>query len=422
MRTLQKDIGREMTDKFTLYIDGAASGNPGPAGIGGVIIKNGEEVKTYSQAIGEATNNIAEYQALIKGLHELVGLGALDIEVFSDSELLVKQMKGEYKVKSENLAGLNKEARQLIESFNDMSITHIPRAKNKTADGLACEAIKEKRSGGSRKKTVRSNRITFISDFGQGDGWTGICKAVIKDINPDADIIDIAHDIPVFDIRKGAFVLATAVQYVKAAAHMAVVDPGVGGQRRPVIIRTVNGSLFVGPDNGLLLPAAERDGGVDKAVSISNPAYMLDEGLATFNARDVFAPVSAHITKGVGLDEFGEAIDTGTLTPGPWGDARMSSQGWEAEVIDVDRFGTARLNIQSHDAGKIGLEIDKKSGLILSSRTEDISFKRTFGDVSPGEPVMLIDSSGFLSIAVNMGSAADKLGLYVGMRLHLMTS
>jgi S-adenosylmethionine hydrolase len=411
-----------MTDKFTLYIDGAASGNPGPAGIGGVIIKNGEEVKTYSQAIGEATNNIAEYQALIKGLNELVGLGALDIEVFSDSELLVKQMKGEYKVKSENLAGLKKEARQLMESFNDTSITHIPRAKNKTADGLACEAIKEKRTGGSRKKTVHSNRITFISDFGQGDGWTGICKAVIKDINPDADIIDIAHDIPVFDIRKGAFVLATAVQYVKAAAHMAVVDPGVGGQRRPVIIRTVNGSLFVGPDNGLLLPAAERDGGVDKAVSISNPAYILDEGLATFNARDVFAPVSAHITKGIGLDEFGEAIDTGTLTPGPWGDARMSSQGWEAEVIDVDRFGTARLNIQSHDAGKIGLEIDKKSGLILSSRTEDISFKRTFGDVSPGEPVMLIDSSGFLSIAINMGSAADKLGLYVGMRLHLMTS
>ncbi len=408
-----------MTERFELFVDGAASGNPGPAGIGGTLLKDGEEVVSFSEPIGETTNNVAEYKALIKGLGEAIKQGAYKIEVFSDSELMVKQMKGHYKVKSDNLSGLHDEANRLIREFEKIEITHVTRDKNKKADELACKAIEDKRPASVNKKAAPKARITFTSDFGEGDGWTGICKAVIKDINPEADIIDIAHDIPGFDIRKGAFVLATAVLYIKADAHMAVIDPGVGGQRRPVIVRSANGGVFVGPDNGLLMPALDRDGGPDKAILISNPDYTLDDGMATFNARDIFAPVAAHLSKGVGLDDFGEPLDTGTLTPGPWGEARMSSQGWETEIIDIDRFGTARLNIQAHDKERIGFEIDRLAELILSSRTEEIAFKRTFSDVGPGEPLILIDSSGYLSVAVNTGSAADKLGLYVGMRLHL---
>lgn len=410
-----------MIEEFELFVDGAASGNPGPAGIGGILSKENEEVLTFSESIGEATNNVAEYKALIKGLGEAAARGVRSIRVFSDSELMVNQMNGDYKVKSENLTDLNKQATELAQGFEDIEIVHVLREKNKRADELACKAIKGSSLAGN-KKTARSKRITFISDFGEGDGWTGICKAVVKDINPDAEIIDIAHDIPGFDIRKGAFVLATAVLYIKAAAHMAVIDPGVGGQRRPVVVKSLNGGVFVGPDNGLLIPAVKRDGGVDSAFAISNPVYMLYDGMATFNARDIFAPAAAHISRGISPEDFGEQLDVDTLTPGPWGEARMSSQGWEAEIIDIDRFGTARLNIQSHDKERIDLEIDKHVELMLSSRTEQVTFKNTFSDVAPGETLILIDSSGFLSIAVNTGSAADKLGLYTGMRIHLSTS
>lgn len=401
-------------NQIIIYCDGAASGNPGPAGVGGVLLKDGVEVDFFSESIGEATNNVAEYRALITALSKAYALGADSVLVHSDSELMVKQIKGEYTVKNEGLAPLYREATELLGRFGSYEISHVRREENSRADDLAKNACQ----GCVPEK--RPNRITFTSDFGHGDGWTGICRAVMRDINPNVEIIDVAHDLPGFDVRKGAFVLATAVLYVEAAVHMAVVDPGVGGTRQAIALETADGTFLVGPDNGLLLPAADRLGGVAKAVAITNPDYMLPSEWATFNARDVFSPVSAHLAKGVAIEKLGQETDRNGLALAPWSPSRMTSNGLEGEIIDIDRFGTARLNITSDEIRRAGVSAGGSIGFEFGSREERMRFERTFSDVGHGEAVALIDSSGFLAIAVNTGSAQDRFGLSTGVRVTLL--
>lgn len=405
--------------ELIIYCDGAASGNPGPAGIGGYAILDGEEAFSFSEAIGHATNNVAEYRALVFALDQAASLKADSVTVFTDSELMARQLTGRYQVKNQGLKELFGQATALLGAYEHHDVKHIPRTENARADDLACQAIADERP--AAKPGASRPRITFTSDFGEGDGWTGVVRAVVTDINPAAEIIDLAHDIPAFDIRKGAFVLATAVPYVTAAAHLAVVDPGVGGQRRPVIIEAANAQVFVGPDNGLLLPAVERSGGATRAFSITNPKYLLEDTWATFDARSVFAPAAAHISAGVPLAELGSEVSSSTLAPSPWMHARMSAQGIEAEIIDIDRFGTARLNIDAADFDGLGLRTGSDVELSWSGKSVMMRIERTFGDVTTGDPVSLVDSSGFLSAAVNTGSAAEKFGLYVGLRIHLLS-
>ena len=145
--------------------------------------------------------------------------------------------------------------------------------------------------------------VTFLSDYGLQDEFVGTCHGVIKRIAPDAEIIDVTHGIPRQAVLQGALVLANTLPYMPVGVHLAVVDPGVGGPRRPLALRDRGGRLFVGPDNGLLIPAAERVG-IEDAHELANPAYALETISRTFHGRDLFAPAAAHLAAGVALADL----------------------------------------------------------------------------------------------------------------------
>lgn len=431
-----------MEYELTIYVDGAVRGNPGPAGIAGIIFKDKpvssgiEKVEIehsfdkaqdkFSEYIGEATNNEAEYKAVILALEKARSLGAQSVLIYSDSELLVKQITGAYKVKSPHLKTLLEKAKILWSHFAKAEIKHISREENSDADRLANQAIREHQGGKldrrdflvphsrvrlpPRKKAI----IGFLSDFGLADGFVGICKGVIKDINQDAEIIDISHDIPDYDARKGAFILASAVPFVKAQVFIAVVDPGVGASRRGIAIQTEKGSLLVGPDNGILLPAASRLGGIKRVFELTNKKFMLQPVSQTFHGRDVFAPIAAHIALGTDIGEMGPEISPQTLAKPPWKEAELAGDVLRTQVIDIDKFGTVHLNASAGDLSKLHIGLNSQIKLTWDKRQRILPLLETFGQVKRGEALLLVDSSSFLSIAVNQGSAAQKLSLKLG--------
>ena len=156
--------------------------------------------------------------------------------------------------------------------------------------------------------TLRDVFITFLSDFGLKDDFVGTCHGVIKRIAPEAQIIDITHGIPATSILQGALVLANTIAFMPVGVHLAIVDPGVGGPRRALALRDVEGRVYVGPDNGLLLPAASRTG-IDAAHELANPEYALDSISRTFHGRDLFSPAAAHLAMGVPLADLGPPVD-----------------------------------------------------------------------------------------------------------------
>src|SRR4051794_28459463 len=154
--------------------------------------------------------------------------------------------------------------------------------------------------------------ITFLTDFGLQDDFVGVCHGVIARIAPEARVIDVTHGIPPQDVLQGGLVLANAMRYLPVAVHLAVVDPGVGGERRAVGIATKDGRVFVGPDNGLLAPAADA-AGIEAAHELTETRFHLEHVSRTFHARDIFAPTAAHVATGVALAELGPAVDPATL-------------------------------------------------------------------------------------------------------------
>lgn len=412
-----------------IYVDGAAWGNPGPAGIGGVLYKDGKEIGRFSEYLGEATNNEAEYQALIFALKQAQPEKEESVEIYSDSELLVRQLTSTYKVKSVNLKPLYEEVKILLSHFTQVRITHISRDQNTEADRLANQAI-AKRHPHPASRIQRPAVISFLSDFGYADGWMGICKGVIKNIKSDAEIIDISHDIPSFDVKKAAFVLVQAVSFIKARVHLAVVDPGVGGARRPIAIESEQDSFLVGPDNGVLIPAAKRLGGTRKVVEISNKKFMLEPVAPTFHGRDIFSPAAAYLLKGIDLTELGSEIESATLEKAPWSEpkigGRFSKQGrrepspWiEAEVIDIDKFGTGHLNVTQSHLKELKINDGEKLKIEWGKSSQILPFLKTFSDVEKGKPLLLIDSSNYLCIAVNQGSASKLFNLRAGQQVKL---
>lgn len=415
-----------MECELTIYVDGAVRGNPGPAGIAGIIFKDKPvssgiekvEIEHFSEYIGEATNNEAEYKALISALEKARSLKAQSVLIYSDSELLVKQITGAYKVKSPHLKTLLEKAKILWSYFAKAEIKHISREENSDADRLANQALQEQGFRGPHSRVPLPTRkraiIGFLSDFGLADGFVGTCKGVIKSINEDAEIIDISHDIPDYDARKGAFILASAVLFVKAQVFIAVVDPGVGVSRRGIAIQTEKGSLLVGPDNGILLPAASRLGGIKRVFELTNKKFMLQPVSQTFHGRDVFAPIAAHIALGTDIGEMGPEISPQTLAKPPWKEAELAGGVLRTQVIDVDKFGTVHLNASAGDLSKLHIGLNSQIKLTWDKRQTILPLLETFGQVKRGEAMLLVDSSSFLSIAVNQGSAAQKLSLKLG--------
>lgn len=259
---------------------------------------------------------------------------------------------------------------------------------------------------------MRQGWISFTTDYGVEDPFVGICHGVIARIAGQARVIDVTHSVPAGDIRRGAHVLAQAVPYLPEGVHLAVVDPGVGTSRRGVAIVADRG-LLVGPDNGLLSPAAEALGGIREAYELTAPAYRLEKVSATFHGRDVFAPAAAHLSAGVAPAELGPAISPHELerlsSPAP----TVRAGALVTEILTVDRFGNIQLAAAGHTLTDAGFaEGDQVTVKIGQARHHGV-VGRTFGDVDDGHLVVLADSAGLVALAINGASAAGRLGIPV---------
>lgn len=264
--------------------------------------------------------------------------------------------------------------------------------------------------------------ITFLSDFGLSDEWVAVCKGVILGIAPDARIIDISHDIPPFNIKKGALVLADALPYLPKGVHLAVVDPGVGTKRRPVAVKTGDGNVLVGPDNGLLAYASQLLGGVLAAVEITNEKYLRRSERSTFHGRDIFAPAAAHIASGLALSELGPEVSSTSLAGPPWPEPRAEEHFLVCEIIDIDRFGTMRFNAHPEQLERSAIDTKRPINVAFGHHDLRLPISTTFSDVPVHEPVLLFDSSNLLCLAMNQASAAEVYDLVVGDRVTLRST
>jgi S-adenosyl-L-methionine hydrolase (adenosine-forming) len=262
--------------------------------------------------------------------------------------------------------------------------------------------------------------ICFLSDFGLADDFVGTCKGVMLSIAPGVAVVDLTHEVPGFEVEAGAEILHHATRYMpEGAIYLAVVDPGVGTERWALALRTGHGALLVGPDNGLLIPAAEALGGVSEVALLTNERYHVHPVSNTFHGRDVFAPAAAHLAAGVELSELGVAADPSSLVrlslPGIEGRG-VAGEGVAARIISIDRYGNARLSVmQEESALEYGtaLKIDAGDGEM------PVRYLETFGSAMAGELVLVPDSHWRLSVAINKGNAAHALGLKVGGRVRL---
>ena len=231
-------------------------------------------------------------------------------------------------------------------------------------------------------------------------------------------VVDLGHQIPPFDIRKAAAMAAAGVYQLPDAIHLIVVDPGVGGGRRDLCVVTGSGTRLVGPDNGVLLPAAWRAGDVAEAYALDPVKIDFRGPLPTFHARDVLAPAAAALACGVEPSSLGDRVDIESLVAAPFGRYRVEEPYVMGEVLEADRFGSLRFNVPAEDVDALGLGAGNiEIGLGHNNLT--VPFGRTFSDVNEGDPVALIDSSGWLTLAVNMGNALDRYGVTPGTHVRL---
>ena len=247
----------------------------------------------------------------------------------------------------------------------------------------------------------------------------GVCRGVIKRIAPDAEVIDITHGIAPHSVVQGAFVLASTVPFMPEGIHLAVVDPGVGSDRRAIALRGTDGRLYVGPDNGLLVLSADRLGGVERAVELANPAYRLEPVARTFHGRDVFAPAAAHLAAGVELAELGPGIAARELVridlPAP----SIGQRRIRATVVYVDRFGNVQLNLTRDDLAQVGIESGSKLEIAVGFERYYAVAARTFAEVRGGDIVLYEDAYWNISLAINRGNAAEMFGVSPGDDLKI---
>ena len=261
--------------------------------------------------------------------------------------------------------------------------------------------------------------ITFLSDFGLQDDFVGTCHGVIARIAPAATIIDITHGIEPQAVLQGAIVLANTVPYMPEGVHLAVVDPGVGSGRRALAIRDASGRFYVGPDNGLLVPAAEKEGAIEGAWELANPGYMLAPVSRTFHGRDVFAPAAAHIANGVDPAELGPPVEPGSLARLELPAAEIAGSRIVATVLYVDRYGNVQLNLAAADMEKAGIVPGKRVELDLGIDRYYATAARTFADARPGDIILYEDSYRNIAVAITGGNAAEMFALRPGQRLAI---
>jgi len=259
--------------------------------------------------------------------------------------------------------------------------------------------------------------VTLLTDFGTKDPYVAEMKAVIVSICPEAQIIDISHQIEKFNIRMGAFTLASAALFFpEKTIHVAVVDPGVGTKRRPIIVETQR-YFYVGPDNGILMLSAMKEG-IKHVYQISNPLLMLSKVSKTFHGRDIFAPAAAHLAKGKLPSEFGSEIRDYVVPEF----AKPEIRGNElfGEVMHIDDFGNVISNISVEDLRKIGAKEKHFLKVGFKRNILRLKFCSAYGEVSAGQPLALVGSHEFLEFSVNQGNAAKKFRVKVGDSFRLL--
>ena len=263
--------------------------------------------------------------------------------------------------------------------------------------------------------------ITFLTDFGLQDDFVGTCHGVIRRIAPEAQIIDITHGISPHAVLQGALVLANTLPYMPEGVHLAVVDPGVGGRRRPLALRDAVGRLYVGPDNGLLVPAAEQFGGIAAAHELANPKYALDSVSRTFHGRDLFAPAAAHLSLGVPLEELGPPVDPEALVRLDLPKAEIGSTRIRATVLTIDRFGNMQLNLTREDLQHVGITPGTRVELELGVERYYAVVARTFADARPGDIILYEDAYRNIAVAISGGNAAEMFAAKAGqdVRIHV---
>jgi len=250
--------------------------------------------------------------------------------------------------------------------------------------------------------------VTFLSDYGLADDFVGVCHAVIARIAPDARVIDLTHGIPRHDVRTGALTLARALPYAPPGVHLAVVDPEVGAERRAVAIRCAEQDrVLVGPDNGLLMPAAATFGGAIEAVDVGRSPHRLEPLAATFHGRDIFAPVAAHLAAGAPLAGAGDPLPIDELAPLALPQPVLGEGRIEAHALAIDGFGNVQLDVTHEQLAGSGLKLGR--AVLVDGRPAH--YARTFADVGEGELLLYEDAYRSLALAVNRGSAAGELGL-----------
>ncbi len=258
---------------------------------------------------------------------------------------------------------------------------------------------------------ARRHLITLLSDFGDQDGYVGVLKGVILGLNPEAVLVDLSHQVPPRDILAGAFILQGAVPYFPpGTVHLAVVDPGVGTDRRPLALYS-RGHFFVGPDNGLFHLALGGDRHF-QAVRLDNPAYFLPQVSATFHGRDLFAPVAAHLSRGVPLADLGPPLADPLPLALPA--LQVATDVLTGQIIHLDRFGNLISNIPGDTL------FSWAAGRPLAIRVAGghrVQLVRTYGDAASGELVALVGSHGYVEIACAQGSAADRLPGGLGLQV-----
>jgi S-adenosylmethionine hydrolase len=261
--------------------------------------------------------------------------------------------------------------------------------------------------------------IGFLTDFGL-DGAAATCRGVMLGICREAQIVDISHTVRKFAIRDGGYLLRSSLPYLPVGAHVGIVDPGVGTERRPIAMRVGRGDVLIGPDNGLLLPAAEALGGIEAVRVLENRAYWLPVTSSTFHGRDVFAPVTAHLAaRTAHFDDLGGALPVDNLVRLDAPRPTVTDGALETVVTYVDSFGNLRLAGDRNDLvaaiGEVGanapVTVEFAPSVDAGTVREAARFATAFGDVAAGSALLYVDSSGRLAFAYNQGNAAARLGI-----------
>jgi S-adenosylmethionine hydrolase len=268
-----------------------------------------------------------------------------------------------------------------------------------------------------------SRTIVFVSDFGLGNEWVGVCHAVMSRIAPRSRVIDLSHLVKPLDVDGGARLLSDSLPYLPDdAVLLAVIDPNVG-KDRDIAVQAKDGRLLVGPDNGLLSWAWSAAGGVRSAVEITSPDVILQPVAPSFHARDILCPAAAHLAAGMAIEQLGTSVEPSTL-----GSREERAPGVElgkirCEVIDYNRFGNIQLNVRKPDL--VLARLDEAPDLAVEAMAGAVPARRceTFADLEPGEYGVMLDPRGWLTIVRgNPGNALQDLGVSIGDMVWVMGS